>query len=204
MMARTFKTLYASMPKFFGQKPLLPVRQPVQSAMNGQRSQSRRWTKLLIPHGVAWRTTFEPIELMLNDPDPIKKKHFTQKWVKNMESHLNVMIITSSIVSSIMVSAFSWAPFSDDRDNSICIQIVKAIWYGAILLSVASITAASQQVTSIHRLDLYPEGCEMIHELLGESVQAPTNSDSGPPIVKLRLSQAFLWQVPVMLLNGRL
>ncbi|OTA87769.1 hypothetical protein M434DRAFT_375331 [Hypoxylon sp. CO27-5] len=151
---------------------------------------------------------------MLNEPDPLKRNHFTQKWLKNMERHLNVIIITSSVVSSIMVSAFSWAPFSDDRGNSVCVQLVKATWYGGIILSVSSIAAASQQITSIHRLDLYPEGCEMIHRLLGECVQEPATSNGGNqvretaelhrPMVKLRLSQAFLWQIPVMLLNGSL
>ncbi|KAI1086688.1 hypothetical protein F5B19DRAFT_478353 [Rostrohypoxylon terebratum] len=144
------------------------------------------------------------MELMLNKPDPVKKKQITKKWMRIMESHLNVMIITSSVVGSIMASAFSWASFSNDTSNSACIQIVKAIWYGALLLSVSSIAAASQQITSIHRLDFYQDGCEMIHELLGEFAQTPTGSNSNPPVVKLKLSQAFLWQIPVMLLNGSL
>lgn len=44
----------------------------------------------------------------------------------------------------------------------------------------------------------------MIHELLGEPVQPPSGSNNGPPRVRLKLSQAFLWQIPKMLLNGSL
>ncbi|KAI0892457.1 hypothetical protein F4806DRAFT_479831 [Annulohypoxylon nitens] len=204
MPTQTLRTLRALISRLFRQKPLIPVIRPVQPVASSSQNQVGRWSKLLTPHGVAWRTTFEPIELMLNEPDPVKKKQITEKWVKNMESHLNVTIITSSIVSSIMASAFSWASFSEGRGDSACIHIVKAIWYGAILISVSSIAAASQQITSIHRLNLFPDGYEMIHELLGESIQTPASSINGRPVIKLRLSQAFLWQIPVMLLNGSL
>ncbi|KAI0466090.1 hypothetical protein F4859DRAFT_498802 [Xylaria cf. heliscus] len=150
------------------------------------------------------------MNMMLKEPDPEKKRKFTQRWLKNMERHLNIMIITSSVVCSIISSAFSWATFSKVSSVPTCPQIVKATWYSAILLSVSSTAAASQQITIIHRLDLYPEGVQMIHQLLGEYARSPRNGIQAhedipaAQVLKLRPSQAVLWQIPVMLLNGSL
>ncbi|KAI1418412.1 hypothetical protein F5Y13DRAFT_149119 [Hypoxylon sp. FL1857] len=204
MATRVLERLRALLPKLWRQKPLLPFSQL------RKQYQAGRWPNSSIPHGVAWRTTFEPINIMLNEPDTEKKTQFTQKWLRNMERHLNIMIITSSVTSSIVASAFSWSVFTDDSDGSTCVKIVKACWYGALILSVSSIAAASQQITTIHRLDMYPDAPAIIHELLGEAVQSTsgcgqaTGTATATPTLKLRLSQAFLWQIPVMLLNGSL
>lgn len=162
---------------------------------------------------------------MLNEPDAKKKTQLTRSWVRHMVEHLNIMIITastfrlhmlstltnvtpkSSVVSSVVAGAFSWACFSEYPDST-CIVIVKALWYGALVFSISAIAAAAQQITSLHRLDLYPGGLQTIRQLLGE----PRNAAASPaapgrtatPAIQLKFSQRVLWQIPVMLLNGSL
>jgi hypothetical protein len=76
------------------------------------------------------------------------------------------------------------------------------------MLSVSSVASAAQQITIIHRLEIFPRGLQVIRQLLGEPRQSVRNDNEAagalPQVPKFNLSQRFLWQIPVMLLNGSL
>jgi hypothetical protein len=89
-------------------KCLLPVRFFAQVLTAGERNQNNaraNTPKSAIPHSTAWRTTFEPVNKILNEPDPKEKDRLSKDWLINMEKHLNIMIITASPLfhSSLMV-----------------------------------------------------------------------------------------------------
>lgn len=80
-------------------------------------------------------------------------------------------------------------------------SIVKALWYSVLVMSLVSVAAASQQLVAIQRLRSHRDGPRITRQLLSgdlevdNSVQAPAQVSSW---------QGFIWQIPVMLLNGSL
>ena len=136
---------------------------------------------------------------------------------------LNPRPIQSSVVSNLISAAFGWQYFEHDNVRATCPRIVKAAWFSALMMSVSSIAAASQQLVALHRLSTYPNSHAVIRRLLmgaadcssvvGASSPASTDTAHVRISVKTKsnkhkkqmsLRQAFLWQVPVSLLDGSL
>ncbi|EWZ33039.1 hypothetical protein FOCG_12548 [Fusarium oxysporum f. sp. radicis-lycopersici 26381] len=170
-------------------------------------------SKVILPHAAAWKAAYESMYTLLNETDPTKQNNLTQKWIRNMQQHLNITIITGSVVSAAISSAFSWSYFGPGEAESICLQLVKFIWCSALVFSITSTASACQQATSLHRLESHPNGLELIRRLLRGpalhqlSTSTPlTNGNVRVPIhtKRPRFLQRFLWQIPAMLRNGSL
>ncbi|EHK43865.1 hypothetical protein TRIATDRAFT_319205 [Trichoderma atroviride IMI 206040] len=151
-------------------------------------------------HGAAWTAANKPINLFLNEADPDIRNVQTKVWRDNMVSQLNTILITTSLISSVVVSSLSWADFGSDNEGEI--TVVKSLWYGSLVLSITAIASASQQLVCLNRLSTYIDGLSLLRKLLSgtEDVTAGTVT----PGRSLRVEQAYLWQIPVMLMNGGL
>ncbi|EXA31726.1 hypothetical protein FOVG_16966 [Fusarium oxysporum f. sp. pisi HDV247] len=51
-------------------------------------------SKVILPHAAAWKAAYESMYTLLNETDPTKQNNLTQKWIRNMQQHLNITIIT--------------------------------------------------------------------------------------------------------------
>ena len=126
-------------------------------------------------------------------------------------------------MSNLISAAFGWKYFEHDNDGNSWLQAMKAVWFCALLMSVSSIAAASQQLVALHRLSTYPNSLTLIRRLLmGSSDDSLVTAASSPASTntgnehspgntkktkgrkRMKLKQAFLWQIPVNLLNGSL
>lgn len=81
------------------------------------------------------------------------------------------------------------------------LSLVKALWYSVLVMSLTSVAAASQQLVAIQRLGSHRDGPRITRQLLSGDLQVDNNVQ-----VPARVSswQGFIWQIPVMLLNGSL
>jgi hypothetical protein len=70
---------------------------------------------------------------------------------------------------------------------------VLAVWYAWLLLAVVSIATASQQYLALGRLSSFPDRAVKLRNLLGHQT-----AEGWKP----RKLQLFIWQTPVMMLNG--
>lgn len=183
-----------------------------------------RWSWLNLPHAAAWEISYQSVNLLLAETDPIRRASLTQKWLRNMEQHLTTTLVTvsstlfalqryhlgicndtywiswaqSAVISAAVCSSLTWANFDGDLNGSICLWIVKTAWNSALVFSMGSIAAACQQIGCLHRLTSHPEGLKMMRRLLAgrKNTHQSTN--------RLQLSQRIMWQIPAMLLNGSL
>ncbi|KAM0321599.1 hypothetical protein ACHAQA_010025, partial [Verticillium albo-atrum] len=167
----------------------------------------RRLPHTALPfHAAAWASANESCNALLNETDPARRDAMTRAWKEHMTAQLNTTIITSSIVSSLVSSSFSWPCFSDASPETICLSLVKATWYSALALSVASVAAASQQLVALHRLSTHDDDLKILRAMLAGTKDAAGGSQPVAEAAVKRLSflQAYLWQIPVMMLNGGL
>ncbi|KAF5978885.1 1-acyldihydroxyacetone-phosphate reductase [Fusarium coicis] len=161
-------------------------------------------------HASAWEFTSEPVQAFLNEPNPQLRDALTATWKENMTWQLNVIIVTSSVVCSLIAGAFSWPHFEAANSESTCIQLTKAAWYSAMIFSIASIAAGSQLLLALHRISCYPNSQEMVRGLLigrtacAEAINSTAAVQASRRYQEQVTSQAYLWQIPVMLLNGSL
>ncbi|KAH6960104.1 hypothetical protein DER45DRAFT_535919 [Fusarium avenaceum] len=89
---------------------------------------------------------YGPVNAFLNKSDPQERDDLTRAWLDNMKGQLKVVIITSSLISSIISSSFSWPVFGTELHNfrSILLQFVKVYWYSALALLISSVASSSQ------------------------------------------------------------
>lgn len=114
-------------------------------------------------------------------------------------------------MAGVISSSLSWSYFENNA-GSPCVVLTATAWYTALVLSISAIAVASQQLVAIHRLSTYPNGLGLIRNLLAgnfESAQQQAVSEESPEgpttgLRRIRASQAYLWQIPVMLLNSSL
>jgi hypothetical protein len=95
------------------------------------------------------------------------------------------------------VSSFSWSTFDDPSPGTL-LAIINAVWYSALLLSVVSILSASQLSIALSRIATYRTDLIYTRRMLAKE-QPHSMTTSG---LQLSRSKLFLWQIPVMLLNG--
>lgn len=94
----------------------------------------------------------------------------------------------------------SWAEFGDDTEGEV--TVVKSLWYGSLVLSITAIASASQQLVCLNRLSTYIDGLVLLRKLLSGTEDGTAGTVT--PARSLRFEQAYLWQIPVMLMNGGL
>lgn len=92
-------------------------------------------------------------------------------------------------MTSITASAFSWPIVQSSS------WTIQAIWYSSIIVSLTSVSTATQQSVAIYRLASLPEGLQKIRQLLGR------DGDATLGIVQPQLWQLYIWQIPHLMLN---
>lgn len=99
------------------------------------------------------------------------------------------------MVAATTASAFSWTNIDQSS------WITKASWYITLVFSFMSICVAALHSIALYRLNSYPDGLSKIRQTLGEEITTMTPSGHALTVFRPRLSQVYIWQVPVMLLN---
>ncbi|KAJ5286962.1 hypothetical protein N7478_002648 [Penicillium angulare] len=175
-----------------------------------------QWSKIpenIIPfYTSAWKVSYEPVNLLLNEPDEHKRDIHTQRWLDGMQQQLNTTILVmecsdyflaprlqSTLISGVITSSFSWSYFANSDTRPVCLELVKAFWYSALCLSISAIACASQQLVALQRVAIYPDSLTVVRKLLGGNGAAPLVGTK-----RLGFSQFYLWQLPVMLLSASL
>jgi hypothetical protein len=77
------------------------------------------------------------------------------------------------------------------------------LWYGSLALSISAIAAGSQQLICLNRINTYRNSSGILRKLLSGMDDSLAN-DVNPPIRTICKYQAYLWQIPVMQVNGGL
>ncbi|PSN64505.1 hypothetical protein BS50DRAFT_678595 [Corynespora cassiicola Philippines] len=149
------------------------------------------YIRVLFPfHAAAWNATFEPIQRMLDEPNHAKRDELTAKWRDNAGTQLNTIVVTSALFAGVITAAYSWPVLA--RLDITSQTTVMAIWYSALVFSLASIATSAQQSVALTRLGSHPEGLKKTRELLGNNLGAGWEPN------KLQL---FIWQTPLSMLN---
>lgn len=90
-----------------------------------------------------------------------------------------------ALLAGVVTAALSW------QDPTSVHWITRGLWYGSILIDMASICLATQQSVALNRLCCYQDRWEKIRRMLG----------AGPDHTRPHKIQLFVWQAPIMLLN---
>ncbi|KAM0285467.1 hypothetical protein ACHAQH_001417 [Verticillium albo-atrum] len=163
---------------------------------------------ILAYHVGAWATLRESCNAFLRETDRTKQEKMTRVWMDNMKAQLQAIILTSSIICSVVAGSFSWDCFGKDGPESKCLSLARAAWYSAIAMSIASVASASQQLVALQRLSTHKDDLKIIRSMLaGTADEVPGHGHSGSPTGNRRslgFLQTYLWQIPVMMLNGGL
>lgn len=108
-------------------------------------------------------------------------------------------------MTGTIASAFSWSTVPDDPWST------EALWTSALVLALTAISLATQQTIGLSRLSSCEKGWQKIRRLLGEQnpyygtrsmrrsfgrLRRYTESR-----VRIKKSQLWIWQTPVMLSN---
>jgi hypothetical protein len=124
------------------------------------------------------------------------------KQLEMMHEDLLISNYQSSLISSVIASSLTWTEFSQSDEGQI-ITVVRVLWYGSLALSISSIAAGSQQLFCLNRINTYQNASRILRKLLSGMDDSLAN-DVNPPIRTIRKYQAYLWQIPVMQMNGGL
>jgi hypothetical protein len=95
-------------------------------------------------------------------------------------------------MGAIVTSAFTW-PVFDSLDPSTSLTPAIAIWYCSLVFAVTAITCATQQAVALGRLNCYYDRLDRLRRMLGRLQDGEW---------ELKKWQIYIWQTPVMVLNG--
>lgn len=168
--------------------------------------------KTLLPfQAAAWKVSSEPIQQMLSEPNGGSQDRLTAVWRKSTQAQLNTISITvradrcplliqflilislqSALFGGVIATSYTWPALAQ---MSVSVQTtIKAIWYSALMLALASIATSTQQAIFLSRLGSHPEGLRKTREVLGRC------SETGA--WKPSRVQLMVWQAPLSLLNS--
>ncbi|KAM7192598.1 hypothetical protein V8F20_008807 [Naviculisporaceae sp. PSN 640] len=145
-----------------------------------------------------WKAMAAPISHLLNEPDDDERNKLTLKWRDQLQTQLNVILITSALIASVVASSFTWPEFEPSTDPlGIVLTIVKALWYGSLLFSIVAIASAAQLAIALSRIAAYSTDLEFTRRMLA-SVDP---KDPAMPTTRVSFPKLWMWQIPAMLLN---
>ncbi|MCJ1235150.1 hypothetical protein MMC14_003116 [Varicellaria rhodocarpa] len=152
-----------------------------------------------------WPSMYDPVKSLLNAPDETEAEKLTERWMKAKLKELNYVGLTAALISGVVIGSFSTYSAPSDPWTT------HALWLSALLLALTSISIATQQSIGLNRLSSNENGLYKIRRLLGEDnpryhpydrgLYVSDNEQSKEPRVRIRKSQLWIWQTPVMLLN---
>lgn len=147
-----------------------------------------------------WPSMHDPVTHLLNAADDKEADELTKKWTEGKLQELQYVGLSSALVTGAIASAFSWYSVEDDPWTT------EACWASAMVLALTAISLASQQTIGLSRLCSCEDGWVKVRHLLGKR-----NPDYGVSLhrhhrharykVKMKTSQLWMWQTPVMLAN---
>ncbi|PVH96927.1 hypothetical protein DM02DRAFT_631551 [Periconia macrospinosa] len=138
-------------------------------------------------------STYEPIEVLLNEEDDEERDRLTEKWKESRVHELNFVGVVAALLAGVLTSTGSWPDILPNDNKSP--WPVRTSWYCGIILSLFSILAAADQTVRLYRLSSHRDGYKNIRKLLGKS-----NKRKGGR-VQLNTAQIYTWQMPVMFLT---
>ncbi|KAL9115059.1 MAG: hypothetical protein Q9187_007353 [Circinaria calcarea] len=146
----------------------------------------------------------DPIKSLLN-AEGKEADRLTLKWKDAKLQELNYVGITGALITGAVVGSFQIYSAETDPWST------NALWVSALLFSLTSISIATQQCIGLNRLSSREDGPGKIRLLLGEEnprfdkphTATYTGRDEKITEYRLRMrkSQLWVWQTPVMLLN---
>lgn len=152
-----------------------------------------------------WPSMHDPISNLLNAADAEEADKLTEKWTDAKLKELNYVGISSALITGTIASAFSWYSVQDDPWST------EACWTSALVLALTAISLATQQTIGLSRLCSGENGWLKVRRLLGEAAcdcrSHLEQSGLGSPHrhtgsrVRMKKSQLWMWQTPVMLSN---
>ncbi|KAL8937494.1 MAG: hypothetical protein Q9211_003666 [Gyalolechia sp. 1 TL-2023] len=142
----------------------------------------------------------DPVSRFLNATDAKEADSLTEMWTKGKLKELQYVGLSSAMITGTIASAFSWYSVEEDPWTT------EACWTSALVLALTAISLATQQTIGLSRLCSCENGWLKVRHLLGKS-----HLDSGKSLgrphrhaknrVKMKTSQLWMWQTPVMLSN---
>ncbi|EXA53642.1 hypothetical protein FOVG_01380 [Fusarium oxysporum f. sp. pisi HDV247] len=167
--------------------------------MAGREHSPAKSVKLPLLQRVApWHIASESIQDFVGEAHVVPP----EQWRKSILSELTVVNITVSVkearlkritsinsrqgalIAAVVSSAFSWPTIDDSPWTT------RALFYSALILSLVSVSAGSQQSIALYRLGGHDIGLTTLRTLLKGSGKQGAS--------KLQL---YVWQMPIMLLN---
>ncbi|KAL8831671.1 MAG: hypothetical protein Q9170_005194 [Blastenia crenularia] len=148
----------------------------------------------------------DPISHLLNVTDTHEADKLTEKWADGKLKELNYVGVSSALVTGTIASAFSWYSIDDDPWTT------EAFWTAALVLTLTAISLATQQTIGLSRLCSCENGWLKVRNLLGEENPSYRRIERKPSFlsrpqrhpenkIRMKKSQLWMWQTPVMLLN---
>ncbi|MDI1490464.1 MAG: hypothetical protein OHK93_001667 [Ramalina farinacea] len=158
----------------------------------------------------------DPIKALLNVPDQEVADRLTEKWTDAKLGELQYVGVTvgktaalkrkdNGLVTSTVAAAFSWASIPTDPWS------VDACWMSSLVLALTAISLAAQQTIGLNRLRSCENGLLKIRHLLGEAPwkqehhsdvsHVSDDAKDGFNRTKIKRSQLWAWQTPIMMSN---
>ncbi|KAH7116099.1 hypothetical protein B0J11DRAFT_571835 [Dendryphion nanum] len=140
-------------------------------------------------------STYDPIEILLNEQDGEERDRLTERWRDNRLSELSFVGVVAALLAGVLTSTGSWPNITTDAKP----WGVRASWYSGIILSLFSILTAADQTVRLHRISSHRDAYKQIRNLLAKSNGKRQKSESGR--LKPNMTQIYTWQLPVMFLT---
>ncbi|KAK4213783.1 hypothetical protein QBC37DRAFT_168986 [Rhypophila decipiens] len=139
------------------------------------------------------------LAVTLNEPDDDERNKLTLKWKDQLQSQLNVILITSALIASVVASSFTWPDFELSTSRlGMVLTIVKALWYGSLLFSIVAIASAAQLAIALSRIAAYSTDLKFTRGML----TSHDPKDPAKTTTRVNFKKLWMWQIPAMLLNG--
>lgn len=142
-------------------------------------------------------STYDPIEILLNESDPETKDKLTERWRDNRLDELSFVGVVAALLAGVLTSTGSWPNItSNEKQNP---WAVRASWYSGIILSLFSILTAADQTVRLHRISSHRDALKQLRNLLAKTDGKRQKSQSGR--IRPNTAQIYTWQLPVMFLT---
>ncbi|KAK1759040.1 hypothetical protein QBC47DRAFT_397861 [Echria macrotheca] len=145
-----------------------------------------------------WKAMADPIAHLLNEPEDDERDRLTLKWRHEIQSQLNVILVISALIASVVASSLTWPDFALPTGSlGTVLTIVKALWFSALLFSIVAIASAAQLAMGLSRIAAYSTDLKYTRRMLASlDPRDPARSTT-----ELSYSKLWMWQIPAVLLN---
>ncbi|KAF2733655.1 hypothetical protein EJ04DRAFT_398434, partial [Polyplosphaeria fusca] len=139
-------------------------------------------------------STYDPIEILLNEKDKDERDRLTERWATHKLDELSFIGTVATLLMVVSTSTGSWPDIlSNNRPSP---WWVRTAWYCSIILALCSILCSADQTVRLHRIAAHQDGWRNLRSLLAKSSGKGSNDGR----IKPYALQVYTWQLSALFL----